>query len=573
MKKKKKILLGISDFKEMIESNSYYIDKSLLIKEIIENGNKVILFPRPRRFGKTLNLSMLRYFFDIRQPENKALFTHLKIWQCDEEIKAEQGKYPVIYLSLRNAKGDTWEKCYKQIKSEIISLFKTHTYLLDGSFLPDYEKVEYQKILDKTANETDYQNSLKFLCDLLYRYYKRKVVILLDEYDAPIQSAYGKYYSEAIDFMRSLMSGAYKDNTNLHKGVITGILRVSKESIFSGLNNIGVYSILKNKFSTSFGFVEEEIKELLEYSELDIPFDRVKAWYDGYKFGKTNGIYNPWSILKLALDWEDEEKFSTYWANTSSNDLIKYEIRNKQNSYLREDIFKLIQGETIKKDIEENFVFQDLETRKNLVWTLFVYSGYLTIVENISRKRYSLKIPNFEIATIFQDTIQEWFEADIKIRRELEDAIEGLLNKDLYKFEANLKELMLGVFSYHDTGKDKEYVYHAYLLGLFAFIGHDYVIKSNRESGEGRYDVMLMPRDKTQNGIIIETKRLEKRQENESDEKFRKRINTEIQNAKNQIERNKYHNELITAGIPEENIIKAAIVFAGKEPYVNELKI
>ncbi len=573
MTNKKKILLGSSDFKEMIESNAYYIDKSLFIRDVIDDGEKILLLPRPRRFGKTLNLSMLRYFFDILHPENKALFTNLQIWQCDENIKSAQGKYPVIYLSLRDAKGDTWKECFGEIKQEISRVFRDHDYLLDSSSLRDYEKEKYKRLLYKTADKSDYKNSLRFLCDCLYYHYNQRVVILMDEYDAPIQSAYGSYYKKAVGFMRALMSGAYKDNSNLFKGVVTGILRVSKESIFSGLNNIGVYSILQNRFTTSFGFTEAEVKELINYLNLNIPFDEVKSWYNGYKFGKIDGIYNPWSILKLAMNWEDEQKFNIYWVNTSSNDLIKREIRNKQNSSIREDILKLIEGGTIEKDVEENFVFPELETRKNLVWTLFVYSGYLTVVENIDRKKYALRIPNNEVRTIFQDTIQEWFEADIRIRQELEDAIEGLLNNNLNKFEKNLKKLMFGVFSYHDTGKNKEYVYHAYLLGIFAFISSDYVIKSNRESGTGRYDVMLMPKDKTKNGIIIETKRLEARKPKEKDLDFQNRINKEIKSAKNQIEQNKYYQDLIDFGVKEENIVKVPIVFAGKEPYVNELKI
>ncbi|PID82187.1 MAG: hypothetical protein CSB16_02565, partial [Clostridiales bacterium] len=488
-------------------------------------------------------------------------------------IKAEQGKYPVIYLSLKDAKGNNWEDCLNEIKQEITNSFKMHTHLLNNTDLPDYEKTKYKKILNETANNSDYKNSLYFLSNLLYRVYNKRVVILLDEYDAPIQSAYGKYYDDAISFVRGLMSGAYKDNSYLYKGVITGILRVSRESIFSGLNNAGVFSILQNKFSASFGFTEEEVKQLINYFKLDISFESVKAWYDGYKFGRTEGIYNPWSILKLATNWEDDKKFRSYWVNTSSNDLIKTEIRDKQNAYIREDIFKLIDDKTIEKDIEENFVFSDLLTRKTLVWTLFVYSGYLTIVDNISRKKYSLRIPNEELKTIFQDTIQEWFEADINVRRELEDAIDGLLKNNLRRFERNLKDIVAGVFSYYDTAKNNEYIYHAYLLGLFAFIGHDYIIKSNRESGEGRYDVMLIPRNKERHktGVVIEIKQLKKQGKKESDESFKERINNEIKNAKNQINRNKYYQDLLDFGLNDENIVKVPIVFAGKEPYVNEL--
>ncbi len=576
MEKKKRIITGCSDFKEMIETNAYYVDKSLFIKEIIENGDKVILLPRPRRFGKTLNLSMLGYFFDIQHPENKELFTDLQIWQSDEEIKAEQGKYPVIYLSLRNAKGDNWEDCFDDIKHEIANLFKQHRYLLDSATIYKEELTVFSRILDKTADKSDYKNSLKFLCDLLHRFYNKRVVILLDEYDAPIQSAYGKYYDKSISFVRALMSGAFKDNINLHKGVITGILRVAKESIFSGLNNIGVYSILKNKFSTSFGFTEEELKQLLSYFQINAPFDDIKAWYNGYKFGKTESIYNPWSILKLALNWEDEEKFNTYWANTSSNDLIKSEIRNKQNASIREDILKLIDGQVIEKEIEENFVFTDLESDKYLVWTLFLFGGYLTVNEQVSSYTYKLRIPNYEVQTIFKRSIKNWFQIDMKLQRErLEILTKALLSNDLTTFEKEFKTVTSGVFSYHDIASKNEYVYHSYLLGLFAILHDDYISKSNRESGEGRYDIMLIPRNKDRHktGVVIEVKRIEKQLKGEENQDFHNRINQELSKAKNQINKNKYSQDLIDFGIHEENIVKVAIVFAGKEPYVNELTI
>ncbi len=546
----------------MIESNAYYVDKSLLIKEIIEASDDIILLPRPRRFGKTLNLTMLHYFFNIQEPENSKLFTHLQIWQSDEEIKSKQGKYPVIYISLKDVKANNWEKCYQLIRIEVVKLFKEHIYLLDSDILYEHEVNLYKNILSKTADEADYQDSLKFLSDCLHRYHKQKVVILIDEYDTPIQSAYNKYYDDAIDFVRGFMSGAYKDNYNLYKGVVTGILRVSRESIFSGLNNIGVFSILQDEFSDKFGFTETDVKQLIDYLEVDKSlFDKVKIWYDGYKFGKTTNIYNPWSILTLFKN--KSIKFRPHWTNTSSNELIKNEIKNKQSDFIRNEILELINGNEIAKDIEENFVFPDLETRKDLLWTLFVYSGYLTINEQVSRKRYTLKIPNHEIKTIFQDTILEWFEGDVRVRKSLlEDTVYALVNNDLHKFETGFKQIIGDTFSYYDTAINHEYVYQSYLLGMLAIIGDDYILKSNRESGEGRYDIMMIPHDKANKGIVIEIKRIGK--DATSDE-----IKHEIKKALSQIEGNKYHKELIDNKIPENNIVKAAIVFAGKEPFVN----
>ncbi len=572
MEKRKKILIGCSDFKEMIETNSYYVDKSLFIREVIDNSNKVMLIPRPRRFGKTLNLSMLRYFFDIQQPENKALFTELKIWQCDEIIKADQGKYPVIYISFRNAKGNTWDKCYSAIKTAISTSFKQHRYLQNSNLLYKDELDMYERIVTHTASKNDFRSSLEFLSDVLHRHHKQKVVILMDEYDAPIQSAYKDYYDDAVDFMRGLMSGAYKDNSNLHKGVITGILRVSRESIFSDLNNIGVFSIMKNKFADYFGFNEKEVKEFFAYFNLDIPFEKVATWYDGYRFGDINGIYNPWSIIQFISHCREEQKieFLAHWVNTSSNNLIKDLIKNKANAYIRSEILKLINDEAVEKHIEENFVFSDLKNDDRLIWTLFLFSGYLTVKEKINVYDYKLCIPNYEIKTIFNRTILEWFKTDIKVRADLlKQMANSLISNDLKTFAKAFKEIMGDTFSYYDTAKNNEYVFHAYMLGLLAILGDDYILKSNRESGDGRYDIMLVPKEtKGNNGVIIEIKRTEKQQENETDEEFNARVNDQLKEAANQINKNKYYKELLDTGIAEENIVKTAIVFAGKEPFL-----
>ncbi len=572
--KKKKIRLGCSDFKSMVESNAYYVDKSLFIEEVIESNSDVMLAPRPRRFGKTLNLSMLRYFFDIREPENHKLFENLKIWQCDEDIKSKQGKYPVIYISFKDAKAVNWEECLGLIVSEIVQLYGEHRYVLNGDVLYENEKTKYQQILDETANTIDFKNSIKRLSEYLYRYHKQKVIILIDEYDTPIQSAYQDYYQEAVDFMRGFMSGAFKDNSNLYKAVITGILRVSKESIFSGLNNIGVFSILQKDFSDKFGFSKDEVLKILNYHNIDKSlYPTVKKWYDGYKFGENENIYNPWSILNFVT--YNPMQFKPFWVNTSSNGLIKKLINDKENAPVRSEILKLLNNETLEKSIEENFVFRDLENRKHLIWTLFLFSGYLTIDKALSRKSYAIKIPNYEVKTIFQDIILTWFDVDIKVEYELlKEMANSLVSNDLTTFEKAFRKVMGDTFSYYDTTKTNEYVFHAYLLGLLAIKGDDYVLKSNRESGDGRYDIMLIPKEiKDNNGVVIEIKRVEKRGENESDEKFHNRINKELEEAKNQINKNQYYKELIQMGISEENIVKTAIVFAGKEPFVNKPEV
>ena len=567
MTKRKKLNLGHSDFKDIIENNNYFVDKSMLIKEVLKAQKAVLLLPRPRRFGKTLNLSMLQYFFNKNEPENQKLFTNLKIWQTKDDIKRHCGKYPVIYLTFKDAKAETWDKALNHIKLEIVRAYKQHYYLLENDILYDFEKKKFIKILEETANETDFENSLKQLSEFLQRYHKEKAIILIDEYDTPIQAGHNKFYKEVISFMRNLLSGALKDNSNLFKGIITGILKVSKESIFTGLNNLSVYSILDEEFSDKFGFTEQEVKQIIKDFNIKTDYQKIKKWYDGYKFGETSKIYNPWSILNFVVS--KNEKFKTFWTNTSANELIKNEIKKKDAGNIRKEILKLINNEIINKDIEENFVFPDLNKRKSLLWTLLTYSGYLTTKNQVSRKEYELIIPNYEIKTIFQDTIIDWLETDIKIIKSLlQNTANYLINNDIVKFEMGFKKIIGDTFSYYDTAKNHEYVYHSYILGLLAIIGDDYIIKSNGESGDDRYDIMLIPHDKSKYGVVIEIKQTEKQKENEDDEKFSKRINLNIKNALAQINKNKYYKELINNKIEYKRIIKVSIIFAGKEPYI-----
>ncbi len=567
MTHRKKLNLGQSDFKNIINTNSYFIDKSLLIKEIIDTEKSVLLFPRPRRFGKTLNLSMLKYFFDKNETENENLFTKLKIWETEDNIKENCGKYPIINLSFKDTKSETWNDTLKYIKNEIAETFKQHRYLLKGETLFDDEKMFFNEIILKKADSIDFAISLKQLSNYLQKYHNEKIIILIDEYDTPIQAGYGKFYDEVVSFMRNLLSGAFKDNANLYKGIITGILRVSKESIFSGLNNLSVFSILDNQFSDKFGFTEQEVKEIIDDFEVETEYNQIKKWYNGYKFGKVKDIYNPWSILNYVLHPEDG--FKTFWTNTSANELIKNEIKKKDADNVRQELLKLINNEIIIKDIEENFVFTDLDTPKEILWTLLTYSGYLTTRNSVSRKEYEIIIPNYEIKTVFQDTIIEWIQTDIKIIKSLlQDTANYLINNQIGKFEVGFKEIIGDTFSYYDTEKNNEYIYHSYILGLLAIIGDDYIIKSNKESGEGRYDIMLIPHDKSKNGVVIEIKQIEKQKDNENNTGFSKRINKMIKIASSQIDKNQYYKELIENKIRLENIIKIPIVFAGKKPYI-----
>ena len=346
--------------------------------------------------------------------------------------------------------------------------------------------------------------------------------------------------------------------------MITDILRVSKESIFTGLNNVSVYSILDDEFSDKFGFTEIETKQILTDFEVSTEYEQIKKWYDGYKIGNTLDIYNPWSILNYAISFKSG--FKTFWANTSSDDLIKEQLKKKDANILREQLLKLINNETIDKEIDENFVFTDLDTDKELLWTLLTFSGYLTSKNKTGRKSYELCIPNYEIKTVFQDIILKWLNTDIKIKRNtLIDTTNYLINNEIEKFEKGFKEIIGDTFSYFDTKGEPENVYQSYVLGLLAIIGDDYIIKSNRESGEGRYDIMLIPHDRTKYGIVIEIKQIT-RGGFENEESLHNRIDKKIQEAKAQIDKNQYYKELVANKI--SNIIKLPIVFSGKVPYI-----
>ena len=560
----KKLDLGNSDFKNIIENNNYFVDKSLFVREIIEKQSQVILLPRPRRFGKTLNLSMLKYYFDINQASQNNLFINLNIWKSSNEIKDKYAQYPVIFLSFKDAKEDSWELCLEQIISEISDTYTKHLYLLEGSILADHEKAEYQRVTNKNASNVEYQRCLKKLSEYLQRFYKQRVVILIDEYDTPLQAGYKRYYDNVISFMRNLLSGAFKDNASLYKGVITGILRVSKESIFTGLNNVSVYSVLDNHFSDTFGFTEKETKQILKDFKISNQFGQIKIWYNGYKFGNTDNIYNPWSILNYVQD--HESGFKTYWANTSSNELLKEQLSDRNDNFTRDQFLQLINNETIEKEIDENFVFPNLGINKELIWSLLIFSGYLTSINKTGRKTYELKIPNYEIKTVFQDIIIDWLNTDLKIQQtSLIDTAKYLINNEIEKFEKGFKKIIGDTFSYFDTKGEPENIYQSYVLGLLAIIGDDYIIKSNRESGEGRYDIMLIPHDKNKYGIVIEIKQIN-RNEKENDVSFNHRIDNKILEAKCQIDKNKYYLELLDHRISK--IIKLPIVFAGKEPFI-----
>ncbi|MCO6487102.1 MAG: AAA family ATPase [Phaeodactylibacter sp.] len=556
---RKRLKIGTSDFRKLIEDNGYFVDKTLFIKEVIDSAHEVMLIPRPRRFGKTLNLSMLRYFFDAAQPDTAGLFEPYLIWQAGEYYTAQQGKYPVIHLTLKAAKSPGFEKSALFIKNILKEVYQQNRYLLEKGVLSPEEEETFRQILEGKADMATYEFSLKKLSEYLYRHYGEKAIILMDEYDAPIHAGYQHgYYEESIALMKSLMGNTFKDNEFLQKGVITGILRISRESIFSDLNNLGVYSLLGHAFADKFGFTEEETAQLLEYFHLHDYFGQVKKWYDGYQVGDKAHIYNPWSIINFIE--RHTEGFKPYWVNTSSDELIKKRVVAKEAENIRGDIEQLIKGETITKNIEENIVFSDFAEDWELLWSLLAFSGYLTPVKWFKKKEYELKIPNYEVKTLFDEIVLEWLKKEVKVRDfTLKALAQSLVNNRIPEFEKHFKQLMGDTFSYFDIHTEPERVFQAYVLGLLGILGDDYVIRSNRESGSGRYDILLLPRDRSRYGVVMEIKQLKKDASEEE-------IQQQLREALGQITGNRYYRELLDHKV--ENRIEMAIVFVGKEVYI-----
>lgn len=557
---KKTIQIGTSDFKELIQENNYFIDKSLIIKEFIENGAKIILTPRPRRFGKTLNLSMLRYFFDVRtKEETKDLFNGLKI-EKEKEIMKMQGKYPVIFLTLKNQKYLNFKNLEDGIKLLMSNIYMEHDYLLESEELSRFDKDKFKAILERKGSIVDFLEGLSNLMRIMNKHYKEKVIVLIDEYDVPIQESYLRdYYEEAVILIRNVLTAALKDNNNLERAMVTGILRVAKESIFSGLNNIQVHTMFSYKFNDKFGFTENEVIELLKYYNLDEKFIELKEWYNGYIFG-DKVIYNPWSVLNYITN--SKNGFMPYWINSSSNDLIK-RLLSKGNKDTKENLEELIRGNSISKIVDDNIVMNEVEEDEENLWSFLTLSGYLKPV-NIKlikgKLNCELKIPNEEVHIFYENLIEKWFKESLTSQK-YNSMLKALITKDIEVFEEIFSDFVMKNMSYFDvSGEEPEKVYHAFVLGMIVSLAEEYEVKSNRESGYGRYDVMLIPKDTSKLGIIIEFKRIK--------DTSPKTIDEGVNEALNQIEEKKYEVELEDRDIV--NIWKLAIVFKGKRVKIVE---
>ena len=548
--RKKAVPVGIEDFERIINEDYYYVDKTMLIEKLLINRTPVTLFTRPRRFGKTLNMSMLKYFFDVKdKEENKKLFENLKIY--DSEYMSEQGKYPVIFISLKDLKEDTWEECLESIKDIMYKIFNEYNFLREK--LNIVEKRQFDKIWEITGNERNFKTSLLDLSNYLNKYYGEKVIILIDEYDAPIINAFDKgYYNEAINFFQTFYSSALKTNNSLKYGILTGITRIIKEGIFSGLNNLYVNTILSKDYSEYFGLLESEVIEMLEYFDMKYKIEEVREWYDGYIFGESE-VYNPWSIVNYVR----EKEIKAYWANVSGNALLENMIDNAGES-VYDDLKRFTDGESIEKYISDGTTIKSLLNNDDEIWQLLLYSGYLTKDEKQKEidvtseytDVYNLRIPNKEIRKYFGNMfLNRFFGTEVKTNT----LIKALENGDIKKFEKTLGEIMINMLSHFDLDKEMEKIYQVFMIGLVGFLMGKYEIISNDESGYGRYDLAMIPIKSNEKAYLMEFKI----------SKTKKGMEEKAQKALKQIDEKKYDTKLKARGI--KNILKIGIAFYGKE--------
>ena len=537
----KRIGIGVSDFKKIIEEDFYYFDKTSFIEKAIQDGAEVKLFTRPRRFGKTLNMSMLKYFFDIKgAEENRKLFKGLYI-EKKESFK-EQGQYPVIFLSLKDLKARTWKEMERKIIITLSDFFSEYEYLLNELTGINFENLK--NIIYKKASIDDLTTALKFLTKILYEKYNKKVVVLVDEYDSPLVSAYiNGYYENAKDFFKTFYSLVLKDNNYLQMGVLTGIIRVIKAGIFSDLNNLRTYTILSDVYTDSYGLTEEEVEKSLKDYGIEAEISNVKDWYDGYRFGDSE-VYNPWSILNFLQDKE----LRAYWVDTSGNDLINDVLKKITKDTIRA-LEKLFDGEGLRQNISGTSDLSKL-LNENELWELLLFSGYLTIEEKLDQKNYILRLPNKEVKELFKDSfLEKYFGRGNKLL----DLMEALTENRIEDYEENLQEILLTSVSYNDTKKGNEAFYHGLIMGMGLYLEGEYITKSNIESGLGRYDFLIEPKNKSKRAFIMEFKSIDSVEKLEEVSK----------EALKQIEDKKYDVSLKQNGIKEITYI--GIAFCGKQ--------
>ena len=562
--------IGIQNFAELRESNYFYIDKTSFIKEWWESGDSVTLITRPRRFGKTINMSMLEQFFSVNYAQRGDLFEGLSIWG-EETYHKLQGTYPVISLSFANVKDTNFTSTREKICQILTNLYIKYSFLRDSDVLTDKDVAYFDRI-SKDMSDSDAAFAIYQLSDYLQRYYGKKVIILLDEYDTPMQEAYvNGFWDEMVAFIRGLLNSTFKTNPYMARGVMTGITRVSKESVFSDLNNLKVVTTTSNEYATSFGFTEEEVFYALDECGLSEEKEEVKRWYDGFVFGEYTDIYNPWSILNFL----DTGKYATYWANTSSNHLVGKLIRESSHR-TKQSFEELLRGKHLRCPIDEQIVYNQLDNSESAIWSLLVASGYLKILsydraellEDGEKVCYELALTNNEVKRMFEGMVSDWFSVT---EAEYNDFIQALFMGDLDAMNEYINQITIEIFSNFDTGKraskkaQPERFYHGFVLGLLVDLRKKYVVTSNRESGFGRYDVMLEPKNPKEDiAIIMEFKVFNARRETT--------LEDTLAAALAQIEEKQYEASLIAKGIPKENIYKYGFAFEGKNVLIGDGK-
>lgn len=550
---KKALPIGVSDYVRA-QAEYYYVDKTMLIKDFLDQKPMVSLFTRPRRFGKTLNMDMIRVFFEISEEDTSKYFEGKEIWKCEEKYRSHQGKYPVIFLTFKDVKFDTWEATQDKIQSLLQEEYGRHRELLDSNKLAEYEKKYFRKILDGMANEVDLTSALEKLSKMLAEHYGKAPIIIIDEYDTPIQEGYTKdFYEEIIGFMRNFFSGAFKDNKNLSYGFLTGILRIAQESIFSGLNNLTVNSVMDEEYDRYFGFTSDEVHEMLEYYGVLDKEQELKNWYDGYLFGKEE-IYNPWSVINYVSRKCIPQ---AYWVNTGKNEILE-DILKIATEDITEKLFDLLQDKSVVAKIDQNVVYRSLSEDPANIYSLLLVAGYLKTgkKELLADGSYlcEVSIPNREILAVYKSEIlSHLLQIGALSRTTANKIAESLYTNEQKKLQQAIAEYMDKAISFYDAGA--EAFYHGLVLGFIALMDDQYRIKSNRESGDGRYDISLIPREKRYPGIIIELK-------------WKKDLNEEAladlaDEALEQIEQKRYDSEMKENEITD--ILKFGIAFSGKK--------
>ena len=531
--KKLPMPIGISDFKQLV-SKYYYVDKTLMIKEFIDNSPKVSLFTRPRRFGKTLAMDMLKTFFEISDQDTAKYFENKKIWSCGEEYREEQGKYPVIFVTFKDIKFSSWEQTYTAIREVIAKEFLRHDIILSSVKCNEYEKDYFRKVVDGSISEVSMSRALSELSHMLQKHYAQPAVIIIDEYDTPIQQGYtGGYYEQIIGFMRNLLSGAFKDNSDLAYGFLTGILRVAKESIFSGLNNLIVHSIMDEKYSEYFGFTADEVKEMAEYYEVADKFDDICEWYDGYRFGNED-IFNPWSVINY---FYNNCTAKAYWQSTGDNSIIRQIVAEADNE-TADNLRKLLQGEIVSSYVDTSVIYPEIKSNPTTIYSFLLAAGYLKTVKKDDipdgNSICDIAIPNKEIFYVYEREILSAL-SDVISQSTAIAIQQAIIKQNIPSLQENLEKLLLNSISAFDYAHEN--FYHGLVIGLCAVMNNRYFVSSNVESGHGRYDIQLRPINKRLPGIIIELKVLK---DGVAEDRIDSQLEAAAKDALGQIEEKKY---------------------------------